>query len=1078
MKQKSLLILCAIGMLVFMSGQSLWAQGVTTSKMNGKVVDASGAALPGATVIAVHVPTGARYGNVTDASGFYRIPNMKAGGPYNVTISFVGFENYVREGIHLTLGQSFKLDGRLSESATELSEVVVTAGQGEVFDGNRTGSETTVSERQLTTLPNASRTINDFTRLTPQASFTGNGGISIAGTNNRFNSIFIDGAVSNDVFGLAGNGQNGGQIAGLSLISIDALEQIQVAVSPYDVTLGGFSGGSISAVTRSGSNEFEGSVYYLVRNQSLAGKTPGFLEVDGVDREKLPEFTAKTYGLRIGGPIIKDKLFFFVNGEIQRDETPSPFDFNTYTGGATLAEVNQLVTALQNFGYQPGSFEDVVSKLEAEKFLIKFDYNISENHKLTFRHSYNNGENFSPRNSSTSRIRFANSGVFFPSKTNSSAFELNSNFGDKSNKLVIGRTIVRDDRDPLGQDFPYIDIRSGDIEVGSEEFSTANVLEQDIYTLTNNFSLYKGKHTWTFGTHNELYDIRNVFVRQNFGSYDFNDIAGFLAGTPTTFAHSYSLVDNVAGDNTGAAAEFKAMQLGFYVQDEIQVNDKLKITAGLRLDMPFFLDDPATSAAVDWATTKSSIESFGYDLKGAEAGKAPGTQFLFAPRFGFNLDVKGDQSTQVRGGIGIFTSRVPFVWPGAMYNNNGQTVGGTFQTSNLTFNPDPYNQPTLGDFGGVDAVPQGQLDLFASDFKYPQVFRGSIAVDHKLPWWGLIGTAEFIYTKTINNVFYENVNLKPSTSNFGGTPDTRPIFDRRDEIDPRYSRIILGSNTSKGFTSNISLQLQKPFDNGLTASLAYNFGRAESIFEGTSSQNSSQWRGVYSLTGRNNAGVGRSDFDAGSRWVGTLSYRKEYAGFMASTITLFYNRQVGTPFSYTYDDDIANEDSRERSLIYVPANANEIVFDESNRSAAEQWADLDAYIANDDHLKNRRGQYAERNGARLPSTSILDLKFAQEFFYESASGRRHTLQVTLDIFNFGNLINKDWGQRWNTPNGGGTSVELLEYEGNITDPNTGVVTPTFSFRDDINSKKDIITKDDTGIISSRWQMQLGVRYTF
>ncbi|SMD32671.1 Carboxypeptidase regulatory-like domain-containing protein [Reichenbachiella faecimaris] len=1076
MKQKNLLsrVLLTIGFLL--TSQFLLAQGVTTSGMNGRVIDDQGAELPGATVIAIHASTGSKYGSVTDASGFYRIPNMKAGGPYNITVSFVGFENYIKEGVYLTLGQTHKLDAALSSGATELLEVVVTAGEGEIFDGNRNGASTTVSEQQLNMMPNASRSLNDFTRLTPQAAFTSTGGLSIAGSNNRYNSIFIDGAISNDAFGLAGNGQNGGQIGGLSMISMDALEQVQVAVSPYDVTQSGFTGGSISAVTRSGTNSFEGSVYYLIRNEKLAGKTPGFLEVDGEDREKLPEFSAKTYGLRLGGPIIKDKLFFFVNGEIQKDETPSPFNFGTYTGSVSRADIVDLVDYTKaTYGYDPGSFEDVVQKLEAEKILVKLDYNISDAHKLTLRHSYNKGENFSPSNSTSSRVRFANGGVFFPSTTNSTALELNSSWGDKSNKLVIGRTTVEDNRDPLGARFPYVDITEGDIEFGSEEFSTGNFLEQTIWTITDNFNLYKGKHTFTFGTHNEFYDMNNVFVRQNFGSYDFNTIQDYYDGNPSAYFRSYSLVDNVTGDGTAAAAAFKAMQLGFYAQDEIQVNNQLRVTGGIRLDIPMFLDDPIDDGYFN-TTAAPLIEAAGYDLKGAKAGQAPDPQLLISPRIGLNYDVNGDQSTQLRAGLGVFTSRIPFVWPGAMFNNNGATVGGTAQFSGLTFNGNPDTQPTEGDFGGNDAIPQGQMDLFASDFKFPQVFRASVGIDQKLPWWGLIGSAEVIYTKTINNVFYENVNLAPSTENFGGA-DNRALFTNG-SIDGSYSDVYLGSNTSEGSTTNITLSLQKPFDNGLTANVAYNYGTAKAIFEGTSSQNSSQWRGVYAINGRNNAQNGRSDFDAGSRILASVSYRKEYAGFLASTISVFYNGQSGSPFSYTYNSGrFTGENSRERALIFVPANQSQIVFDESDRSAAEQWADLDAYISNDDYLKNRRGRYAEKNEARTPFSNIIDVKFMQEFYLEMANGKKNTIQVSFDIFNFTNFLNKDWGKRWQVPNGDGTSIQLLNYETNITSPG-GETIPTFSFNEGIENKEDLLTKDDSGLISSRWQMQLGVRYIF
>ncbi len=1073
--KKILLTVC-----LALSSLMLLGQGSTTSAMNGRITDDNGEPLIGATIIATYTPTGAEYGNVTDVDGFYRIPNMKVGGPYTVTVSYVGFETQTQEGIQLGLGQSFKFSVSLSESAQALSEVVVTTGG--LIDGNRTGAGTKVSTREINSLPNASRGIQDFTRLTPQASAAPGGGLSIAGTNNRYNSIFIDGASSNDVFGLADNGQNGGQIGNYPLVSIDALDQISVEVAPYDVTLSGFAGGGISAVTRSGTNDYEGSIYYFVRNQSLAAKTPKFIsDPADIDRERLAEFSAKTYGFRAGGPIIKNKLFFFVNGEVQREETPVPFDFGSYTGSLTRADVDGLVTALNGIGYDPGSYEDVVRELKAERFLIKFDYNLSRRHKISLRHSYNKGENFSPSGSSTSRIRFANSGVFFPNTTNATTLEVASNWDNKSNKLIIGFTSVEDNRDPLGEAFPYVDIRDGDIEFGSEQFSTANLLEQKILTFTNNFNLYKGRHTITIGTHNEYYDMNNVFIRQNFGTYDYNSIADFLndlndvsTGLATQFERSYSLVDNTTGDGTSAAAAFKALQLGFYVQDEFQVNDQLKLTGGLRVDIPMFLDDPEEDTYFN-NTTAGLIEAAGYDLKGARAGQAPDAQFLISPRFGFNYDVNGDQSTQIRGGIGVFTSRIPYVWPGAMYNNNGLSVGGVraelADGADIDFNPDPFDQPTVGDFGGTDAVPQGQMDLFASDYKFPQVWRASIAIDKKLPWWGLIGTFEAIYTGNINAIFYENVNVPQSTATLTGTPDDRPIFSGR--VDGTYSRIILGSNTNEGKTYNLTASITKPFENGFTANVAYSFGRADAIFEGTSSQNSSQWRGVYSVNGRNNAPLGRSDFDVASRVLASVSYRKEYFNNFATTVSLFYNGQSGAPFSYTYNDDLTGEDSRERALIYVPASQSEIIFADA-ATADAQWAALNEYIENDEYLSERRGQYAEKNMARTPFTSIIDFRLLQDFYIEMSNGKKNTIQVSFDIFNFGNFLNNDWGRRYFIPDGGGTSVELLNFEGF----ETGTNNPTYSFDTDVSDKTDLLGKDDSGLISSRWQMQLGLRYIF
>lgn len=1050
---------------------TLLAQGSTTGSMSGSVSDGSGP-LPGATIIALHVPTGAEYATITNIQGDFIIRNMKVGSGYKVTASYVGFSDYVVSDITLNLGQNYNLDMTLSEKATELAGVAIIANSNDEFDPNRTGAETVIDEEAINSLPTVSRSISDFTRLTPQANVTAGGGISIAGTNNRYNAIFIDGAVNNDVFGLADNGQNGGQI-GISPISIDAIEQFQVVISPFDVRQGGFAGGGINAVTRSGTNTVEGSAYYLLRNENFAGKSPGVLEFDEEDRELLPNFSAQTYGFRIGGPIIKDKLHFFANVEIQRDQTPRPFSLDSYTGTATADTLAKLEGYLNSLGYDPGGYENTIAKLNGEKFLVKLDWNISQMHKLSLRHSYTKGQSVSPNGSFTSGIRYANSGIDFTSTTNSTALELNSVFGASTNNLIIGVTLVRDDRDPMGNPFPYVSIDEGNIQLGSEQFSTANVLDQDIITLTDNFDIYRGKHTITFGTHNEFYNIRNVFIRQNFGSYRFNNVNEFVTGQPSyDYDRSYSLVDDVTGDETEGAASFKALQLGFYAQDEIAVNNRFNLTVGLRLDIPMFLDNPIDDGHFN-NNTANDIQEAGWDLKGAKAGQAPKTQFLLSPRVGFNYKLNEEGNLQVRGGVGIFTSRVPFVWPGGMYNNNGATVGGVSEPG-VEFVPEWDQQPTYGSINDTtDVIPQGQMDLFAEDFKFPQILRASLAFDYGFGN-GWVATVEGMYTKTLNNVFYESVNLKPSTETLNGSPDNRPVYNRFDRIDNRYTAIYLGSNTSEGYAYNITAQLQKNFDFGLGAFVAYTYGDAEAIFEGTSSQNSSQWRGSYSVTGRNFSPLGRSDFSAGHRVIGSLNYRIAYGkGGYASSITLVYEGQSGTPFSYIYNDfgRLTNEDSRERTLVYIPRTKDEIRLVGTDEEVDEQWAALNAYIENDDYLKENRGNYAEKNASRIPFTGIVDLRLAQDFIMQ---GTNHVLTVGFDIFNFTNLLNKDWGVRYGSNFG---SVYLLRHEGNITDGEVENI-PTFSFDTETKELGDLLNIDDSGITSSRWQAQLSIRYTF
>ena len=515
------------GLVAFLVSAMAFSQGVTTSSIGGKITDNTGEPLPGATVVAVYVPTGAKYGAATDFDGYYRISNMRSGGPYRITISYVGFNDYVQENVNLTLGQSTTISTGLAESATALDEVVVTATGSGVFSSSKTGTETNVSQRDIQTLPSASRSLADFVRITPQAQLTeGNDGfsISLAGQNNRYNAIYIDGAVNNDVFGLAGSGTNGGQ-TGVNPFSVDAIETFQVNIAPFDVRQSGFSGGSINAITRSGSNEFSGSAYGFVRNQDLVGKTPPDLVGDGEERAKVSDFSAYTYGLRIGGPIVKDKLFFFVNYERQDEETPQPFNFSNYTGRSTLADIDGLSNFLQStYGYNPGIFDNNTRTLESNKLVAKIDWNINQDHKITLRHSYVRADNVEARSSGNRNIGFINGSETFKTTTNSTALEWSSRYGNKfANNFVLGYTRVRDDRDPAGAPFPTVDIQDGGgtISFGAEPFSTANLLDQDVFTITNNFDVYAGRHTFTFGTNLEFAKVKNLFFAFNYGDYTF-----------------------------------------------------------------------------------------------------------------------------------------------------------------------------------------------------------------------------------------------------------------------------------------------------------------------------------------------------------------------------------------------------------------------------------------------------------------------------------------------------------------------------------------------------------------------------
>ena len=1077
-------LILGVGFFLFLLMGSAAAQGVSTSEIKGAVYDDEGMELIGATVVAKHLPSGTTYGTSTDASGRYRLPNVRVGGPYEIKASYTGFEEKTRSGIRLNLGEPFTINFKLGEAAFELQSIEVVAKRGS--SGENAGAGTSIGNEAIESMPTLNRDLNDFTRLTPQATESFGGGFSIAGSNNRYNAIYFDGAVNNDVFGLASNGTNGGQ-TGIAPISIDAIDQIQVVISPYDVSYGGFAGGGINAVTKSGTNEYKGGAYYYIQNESLAGETNKKLtERTGDDATKLDEFSNRLIGLNLGGPIIKDKLFFFVNAEIQNEESPRPFEINDYVGESSASDLDMLRNTLINqYGYDPGPYGNKTNELDAIRLFAKVNWNINNNNDLVLRHNYVKGEENSVNGSSQRRINYLNNGVFFPTTTNSTALELNTRLGlGASNNLIIGYTSVRDDRDPIGQNFPYLRIDDGNgarIQLGSEQFSTANQLDQDVLTLTNNFKLYRGDHTVTIGTHNEYISFYNLFIRQNFGSYTFNSLDDFLNDERAAFyTRSFSLVDDVIGDGSEAAAEFDALQLGFYIQDDWEVSNKFSFTYGLRLDVPMLLDDPAIDPTFN-SQTISAIRAKGVDLEGARGGQAPEGQLMWSPRAGFNWDINGDRRNVLRGGAGIFTSRIPFVWPGGMFTNNGVTVGG-FNNFQLDENPrfldieDQYEQ-----INTEIAVPSGQVDLFAEDFKYPQIFRANLALDKD---WGngWFTTVEGIYSKTINNVFYQNVNSDPTVAyrwtNGSNNADDRPVFTRN-SLDDRYRAIYVASNTSKGYTYNATAQVQKRFPFGLNVMAAYTYGDAFAIFEGTSSQNSSQWRGAFNTDGRNNAPLGRSDFSMGSRIIASADYGVNWGGTdkYRTSVSIFYNGQSGMPFSYVYgrgdaDGRNVNQEtgstSRTRSLIYIPEyNTDIVLVEKDDVSPEEQWAAFNNFIENEEsgYLKENRGSYAEKNGSRSPFTHVIDLKFTQNFAVD-AGGREHRFQFTFDIFNVANLLNNEWGVVYGNP----FNFEILNYEGQADDGTT----PTFSFTEPTVGDNSY----NIANVLSRWRGRLGIRYMF
>ena len=1083
---KKLLKLFFVLAVLFCANPSIYAQGNTNSSISGNVYDKDSQTLPGASILAVHTPSGTRYSASTDGTGNFSISNMRVGGPYKITITFVGFSDFSENEVYLQLGENKTFKIVLAEQSNELQEVVVKAVRDNTFNSQRTGAQTVINSDKIKALPSLSRNIADFARLTPQAQLRGDDILSIGGQNNRFNAIYIDGAVSNDVFGLAANGTNGGQ-TGVSPISVDAIEQFQVSVAPYDVKLSGFAGGAISAITRSGTNNFEGSAYFLNRDESIAGKTPPSL-AGANGRQKLADFTAQTYGVRAGGALITDKLFYFINYERQDNETPQPFDVSTYLGPSG-SRIGELRTKLATYGYDAGVFDNNVRTLVSDKLIAKLDWNINDNHKLSLKHSYVTADELSPSRSSANAINFVNGSQTFKSVTNSTALELNSRFGNKfSNNLVVAFTNVDDDRNPAGNPFPTVRINDGstrnNINFGAEGFSTANLLEQRVLTITDNFEINVGKNKITIGTHNEFSQSKNVFFGNNFGSYTFRSLDDFLLDRkPITFVMNYSLIGG-EGDGSLGAAEFGTKQFGFYVQNEMRLTDNFKLSYGIRVDVPVW-EDGLTN--VDFNNrTIPLLEAAGKNLQGATVGSSIRTTPHFAPRLGFNYDVNGKKYTQIRGGLGVFTSRLPLVWPGGTYNNNGVSQGaifintpssGVIPASMPFFNPNPsvasqieplpasFPRPGSGRVGG-------DINLFSKDFQLPQVFKASFGVDQKLPL-GFVLSSEITYNDNISAVTYENLNIKAASSNLTGA-DTRPRYNGRSRVDPTYEGIYLGSNTSEGKAYNVAFTLAKNFRSDFidaNISGTYSYGKSTVLMDATSSQNSSQWRNTETVNGANSLELSRSDFDPVRRIVSNGNATFKWNKFTKTRIGFFYEGAQGTPISYVYADrgNLLQDTFSSSALIYIPKQQSEIVLVSTTNNTLtpqQQWEALSAFIEGNEYLRGRKGGYAERNGDRLKTSHVVDLKFAQEFTI-NVGKKKHTLEFTADIFNFTNLLNKNWGKRYFT---GFDQVQLLTQESFIGS------TPTFSYNPVVGNT--INQAEDVGLNSSRWQMQTGVRYTF
>ena len=1161
--------------LMLFSARLGWSQGATTAAMSGVISDKTGAGLPGATVIAVHTPTNTQYVTPTNSEGRFNIQNMRVGGPYTIKVTFVGYKDLVRDGVSLSLGQNLRFDQQLNDASTELTEVTVSGRRDPVMNADHTGAQTTVQRETIERLPTLNRSLNDFTRLTPQAN-----GQSFGGRSGSFNNITIDGAVFNNAFGLQST--VGGQ-ANAQPISLDAIDQIQVSIAPFDVRQGSFTGAGINVVTRSGSNKVSASVYDFFRNQSFVGNT-----VNGV-KSDYPKFNLNNIGFRVGGPIIKDKLFFFVNAESERRNDPPTGNFTanreTTTppiGGTVSAASGRELDILSNFlqqqyGYNPGPYENFNLKANSDKATVKIDWNISNNNRFNIKYNYlrsfadiapsTSGGINNQRSQSQFGLPFLSSYYRINNNLNSLIAELNSTLGGGkySNNLTAGYTAFRDFRESSGGVFPLVDIgnSTGRTPIGAanvtasnsltsfgfEPFSAFNILNSDVYQFGDNFTAYLGKHNVTVGTYNEYYRFKNGFSPNYYGNYAYNSLEDFYASAGFDYNRAAGTFSPLSGPRPGAQrynfsysaqpggfpfAEIAAAQLGLYLQDEWSPRNNVKVTYGVRADLPYLTSDLTQN------TNVAALTGFREGVQ-INTGSAPKKTVLFSPRVGFNWDVNDDRKTQLRGGTGIFTGRVPFVWLSNQASNNGVQFGSFSSTGSATLVPTTITGPGTGTPSffnpNVDAYrPQNatantsyNIAVTASDFKFPQVWRTNLAVDQELPG-GIIGTLEAFYTKDINAVYHQNVNLPGSEANpanratpvGGPTGDSRPIFytvnspavvtngvaatTRNFQIyagrggasaaNPNISDAILMRNTNKGYSYAVTGQLQKAFNNGFFASMAYTYSDARSVNDGGSIAQSI-WRDRAVSSDPNAEALSYSNFLQQHRFIVSASYRKEYLGHLGTTLSLFYEAAPNNRFSYVYAGDMNGDNQTANDLMYVPRSQSEINLRDITLlpaitgtspapaviyTAAEQWNDLNNYINQDDYLSTRRGEYAERNGAVRPWQNRLDFRLLQDIFTNLGNDNRNTLQISVDIFNVGNLFNSKWGAfqtfNKNNPlsfagyNAQGQPVYSFPY---LTQPTrTSATDATVAG----GTKLTETFRYDTGGIGSRWQGQVGIRYIF
>ena len=1073
-----------------------WAQ-VTTSSLSGVVKNQKGESLSGASVQATHVPTGTIYKTSSSKSGVYNIPAVKPGGPYTITVSFVGFKEEIATNLETSLGMTLNQDFQLQEATLQLKEVTVVGSKNSIMSKDRTGAAQQFSKTQLQTMPiTGARTIDGITKYNPMGD-----GRSFGAQDSRLNNFTIDGSQFNNNFGLGSSAQAGGR-TGASAISLDAIEQLQVNVAPFDVRQSGFVGAGINAVTRSGTNNYEGSFYHTRRDNSSTyiGNSANGVPVTAA------KFDEKVVGFRLGGPIVKNKLFLFGNFEnIVRTEPGTTWisDGSPLTGSqisrVKYADMQNLSKFMKDkFGYETGPWEGYSNTNESSKFLVRLDWNINDKHRLTARYVHHNSSaeiNISNsqsagagnRTTQFNAMSFKNSGYIIMDNTRSSVIELNSKLSNTlHNNLIVGYDKQIEDRAYMSPVFPTIDIREGSAtytSVGFDPFTPGNKLDYGTFHVTNNMTKYLNKHTLVFGVNYERYRSNNLFFPASNGVYIFNSLADFYTaanqtvaagGAPSAFAPArFQLRYSALPGAVDPMQVLKTTRFDAYVQDDWTVNKDLKVSIGMRTAFIQF-----DNTALENKAVSSMVFAGGEKFN---TGNLPKPQLLLEPRLGFNWDVNGNKQTQVRGGTGIFTGRPPYVFVSNQVGNNGvltgfiDVSGAAAANYGFTANPNKYFIPS------TPTLPSTfDLAFTAPNYKFPQVWKTNLAVDQKLPF-GFIGTAEWVYNRNINAVHYYNANLEyPSTYTTLAGADNRIKLANTDagtRVNDNVSMAAVLTNRNGGYHNALTLKLEYPMQKGLWGYLAWTTASSKD-FMSAGSIASGSWQSARSVNGNNNLDLTFSDNFIRNRFVSLLGYRLDYGNKAggATTFTIGFVGQQANPFSYFVAGDLNGDRVRDNDLIFVPQKGSDIKFQPLTvgtrvYTEAEQQAAFDNFINQDKYLSGRRGQYAERNGSLLPYLNRFDVSIIQDVFVK-VKEKKNTFQVRLDIINAANLINNKWGVSQRA-----TAPALLNF---VSYNTAGEPTYRLSTQRNVDGTTTLAkdTYQRNSSVFDVWSAQLGVRYIF